>query len=155
MDGGGAEDAAMTIKQISLFMENKPGRLAAACKVLRDGGINIVTLSLADTMEFGIVRMVVDDWEAARKALEEAHFAVNVHDVVAAAVRDEPGGMAEILDVIEAAGVNIEYMYAFTARHGEEAVLVFRFDDNAKAQEALAAAGREIISPTELLARKR
>ena len=144
----------MTIKQISLFMENKPGRLAAACKILRDAKINIVTLSLADTQQFGIVRMIVEDWARAKEALEQAHFAVNVHDVIAASVRDEPGGMAEILDVVEAAGVNIEYMYAFAARHGEEAVLVFRFDNLAKAEEALTAAGRDVISPVELFSQK-
>ena len=144
----------MTIKQISLFMENKPGRLAAACKILRDAKINIVTLSLADTQQFGIVRLIVEDWERAKDALEKAHFAVNVHDVIAASVRDEPGGMAEILDVVEAAGVNIEYMYAFAARHGEEAILVFRFDDLDKAEKALTAAGRDVISPLELFSRK-
>ena len=144
----------MTIKQISLFMENKPGRLAAACKILRDAKINIVTLSLADTQQFGIVRLIVEDWERAKEVLEKAHFAVNVHDVIAASVRDEPGGMAEILDIVEAAGVNIEYMYAFAARHGEEAVLVFRFDNLAKAEEALTAAGRDIIAPVEIFSRK-
>ncbi len=144
----------MTIKQISLFMENKPGRLAAACKILRDAKINIVTLSLADTQQFGIVRLIVEDWERAKDALEKAHFAVNVHDVIAASVRDEPGGMAEILDIVEAAGVNIEYMYAFAARHGEEAILVFRFDDLDKAEKALTAAGRDVISPLELFSRK-
>ncbi len=144
----------MTIKQISLFMENKPGRLAAACKILRDAKINIVTLSLADTQQFGIVRLIVEDWERAKDALEKAHFAVNVHDVIAASVRDEPGGMAEILDIVEAAGVNIEYMYAFAARHGEEAILVFRFDDLAKAEKALTAAGRDVISPLELFSHK-
>ena len=95
----------MTIKQISLFMENKPGRLAAACKILRDAKINIVTLSLADTQQFGIVRLIVEDWERAKDALEKAHFAVNVHDVIAASVRDEPGGMAELLDIVEALDV--------------------------------------------------
>ena len=136
----------MTIKQISLFMENKPGRLAAACKTLRDAKINIVTLSLADTQQFGIVRLIVEDWERAKDVLEKAHFAVNVHD--------EPGGMAELLDIVEAAGVNIEYMYAFAARHGEEAILVFRFDNLAKAEQALTAAGRDVISPLELFSRK-
>ena len=144
----------MTIKQISLFMENKPGRLAAACKILRDAKINIVTLSLADTQQFGIVRLIVEDWERAKDALEKAHFAVNVHDVIAASVRDEPSGMAELLDIVEAAGVNIEYMYAFAARHGEEAILVFRFDDLDKAEKALTAAGRDVISPLELFSRK-
>lgn len=144
----------MAIKQISLFMENKPGRLAAACKILRDAKINIFTLSLADTQQFGIVRLIVEEWERAKTVLEEAHFAVNVHDVIAASVRDEPGGMAEILDIVDAAGVNIEYMYAFTARHGEEAVLIFRFNDTMKAEEALAAAGRAVVSPLELFGNK-
>lgn len=144
----------MAIKQISLFMENKPGRLAAACKILRDAKINIFTLSLADTQQFGIVRLIVEEWERAKTVLEEAHFAVNVHDVIAASVRDEPGGMAEILDIVDAAGVNIEYMYAFTARHGEEAVLIFRFNDTMKAEEALAAAGRAVVSPAELFDNK-
>lgn len=145
----------MTIKQISLFMENKPGRLAAACKALRDAGINILTLTLADTNDFGIVRLIIEDWQRAKSVLEAASFAVNVHDVVAAAVRDEPGGMAEILSIVNNAGVNIEYMYAFTSRHGEEAVVIFRFDDAAKAQEALKAAGRDIISPAELFSQEK
>ena len=144
----------MTIKQISLFLENKPGHLASICKALADAKINIVTLSLADTQQFGIVRLIVEDWERAKDVLEKAHFAVNVHDVIAASVRDEPGGMAELLDIVEAAGVNIEYMYAFAARHGEEAILVFRFDDLAKAEKALTAAGRDVISPLELFSRK-
>lgn len=140
----------MTIKQISLFLENKPGRLGQACKALRDNGVNIITLSLADTQQFGIVRMIVDDWEKARDILEADGQGVNVRDVVAATVRDEPGGMAEILDVIEAAGVNIEYMYAFTFRSGQEAVLIFRFDDPAKAEKALDAAGRKVIDAIAL-----
>ena len=144
----------MTNKQLSVFLENKPGKLAGMMKALADAGVNIVTLSLADTQQFGIVRLIVEDWERAKDALEQAHVAVNVHDVIAASVRDEPGGMAEILDVVEAAGVNIEYMYAFAARHGEEAILVFRFDDLAKAEKALTAAGRDVISPLELFSHK-
>jgi hypothetical protein len=140
----------MTIKQISLFLENKPGHLGAICRTLADANINIVTLSLADTQKFGIVRLIVEEWERARTILEKAGYIVNVRDVVAAMVRDEPGGMAVLLDVIHAAGVNIEYMYAFAFRRGEEAVLVFRFDDPEKAVFALKAAGLNVLGSVDL-----
>jgi hypothetical protein len=140
----------MTIKQLSLFLENKPGRLNAICRVLAEARLNIVTLSLADTQQFGIVRLIVEDWQRAQAALEAAGFVVNVRDVVAATVRDEPGGMAQVLDLVQEAGVNIEYMYAFTFRHGREAVLVFRFDQPGKAVDALRRAGRDVLGPVEL-----
>lgn len=141
----------MTIKQISLFIENKPGHLGAICQTLTDAGINIVTLSLADTQQFGIVRLIVADWEKARDVLAKAGFVVNVRDVLAVAVRDEPGGMTELLDILGKGGVNIEYMYAFAAHLGEEAVLVFRFDDLEKAEKILADAGRTILDPGTIL----
>ncbi|MDD5704622.1 MAG: amino acid-binding protein [Kiritimatiellae bacterium] len=140
----------MTIKQISLFLENKPGHLNAICRTLADAKINIVTLSLADTQQFGIVRLIVEQWQRAQQVLEAAGYVVNVRDVVAATVRDEPGGMAQILDLIQAAGVNIEYMYAFTFKHGREAVLVFRFDQPDKAVAALKQAGRDVLSSVDL-----
>lgn len=141
----------MTIKQISLFIENKPGHLASICKCLADAKINIVTLSLADTQQFGIVRLIVDDSEKAEQTLKAAGMAVNVRDVLAVGVRDEPGGMMALLDIIEKAGVNIEYMYAFAAHIGKEAVLVFRFDDSAKAEAALAAAGVQVLAQADVL----
>ena len=140
----------MTIKQLSLFLENKPGHLGAICRTLADARINIVTLSLADTQQFGIVRLIVEEWERAQKILDQAGYIVNVRDVVAATVRDEPGGMAALLDVIHAAGVNIEYMYAFAFRRGEEAVLVFRFDNAEKAVAALKAAGLNVLGSVDL-----
>ena len=140
----------MTIKQISLFLENKPGHLGAICRTLAEAKINIVTLSLADTQQFGIVRLIVEEWERAQKILDQAGYIVNVRDVVAATVRDEPGGMAALLDVIHAAGVNIEYMYAFAFRRGEEAVLVFRFDNAEKAVAALKAAGLNVLGSVDL-----
>ncbi len=140
----------MTIKQISLFLENKPGHLASICQALQDAGINIVTLSLADTHDFGIVRLIVDDADKAKAALSEAGFVVNVRDVLAVAVRDEPGGMKELLDIIGDAGVNIEYMYAFAQKLDNDAVIVLRLDNSAKAEEALAKAGRTIIDPVSL-----
>ena len=143
----------MKIQQISLFLENKPGHLNAICRTLAEAGINIVTLSLADTQQFGIVRLIVEEWQKAKEVLEGAGYVVNVREVVAAAVADRPGGMAEILDVIGKAGVNIEYMYAFTFRHGQEAVLVFRFDNPDRAIEALKTAGRDVLDAVSLFSK--
>ncbi len=145
----------MKINQISLFLENKPGHLNAICRTLSEKGINIVTLSLADTQQFGIVRLIVEDWQRAKDALEAAGHIVNVREVVAATVADRPGGMAEILDVIGQAGVNIEYMYAFTFRHGREAVLVFRFDEPDRAIAALKSAGRNVLDAVSLFSEAR
>jgi hypothetical protein len=145
----------MKIKQISLFLENKPGHLNAICRTLADAGINIVTLSLADTQQFGIVRLIVEEWQKAKEILEAAGYVVNVREVVAAAVADRPGGMTEILDIIGKASVNIEYMYAFTFRHGKEAVLVFRFDNPDRAIEALTAAGRDVLDAVALFSKSK
>lgn len=139
-----------TIHQISLFLENKPGHLNAICRALSDSDINIVTLSLADTQQFGIVRLIVKEWEKAKQVLEKAGHIVNVREVVAVAVPDKPGGMGLTLDIISAAGVNIEYMYAFTMRCNAEAVLIFRFDDCSRAIEALAKAGRKVLDSETL-----
>ena len=135
----------MTINQISVFLENRPGQLAGICRTLADAGISIVTLSLADTAEFGIVRMIVDDHAKAREVLKAAGHVANVREVVAVTVPDRPGGMAEILDVLDTAKVDIEYSYAFAFHHGEKAVLVFRFDDNENACRALAEAGHDVL----------
>ena len=140
----------MKIHQISLFLENKPGHLNAICRTLAEAQINIVTLSLADTQQFGIVRLIVEEWQKAKDVLEQAGYVVNVREVVAATVADKPGGMAEVLDIIGKAGVNIEYMYAFAFRHGAEAVLVFRFDNPDRAIEALKAAGRDVLDAVTL-----
>jgi hypothetical protein len=119
----------MKINQLSVFLENKPGRLSEPCKVLAKAGINISTLSLADTQQFGIMRLIVGEWPKAKAALEAAGCVVNVTEVVATEVADRPGGLADILDIIEQAHINIEYMYAFTFRSQDKAILVFRFDD--------------------------
>jgi len=141
----------MKINQISLFLENKPGHLNAICRTLAAAQINIVTLSLADTQQFGIVRLIVEEWQKAKAVLEQAGYVVNVREVVAAAVPDKPGGMAEILDVVGQAGVNIEYMYAFAFRHGAEAVLVFRFDNPDGAIKVLQSKGVPVLSSDSVL----
>jgi hypothetical protein len=127
----------MTVQQISIFLENRPGQLAAICRTLAKAGVNIVTLSLADTADFGIVRMIVDDHVRGAKVLADAGFAVRETEVVTATVRNDPGGMAELMEKFDAAGVDIEYSYAYALGNGKEAILVFRFKDNAKALAAL------------------
>ena len=143
----------MKIHQLSVFLENKPGRLSEPCKVLANAGINILTLSLADTQQFGILRVIVRDWAQAKKELEAAGCVVNITEVVATEVEDRPGGLASILKTIEEAGINIEYMYAFTFRSGDRAVLVFRFDDPDAAVKLLQAKSINVIGPVELYER--
>ncbi len=140
----------MKINQLSLFLENKPGHLKSACKALADAGINILTLSLADTQQFGILRLIVHDWQKAKSVLEGAGGVVNVTEVVATEVSDRPGGLAEVLDIIDAGELNIEYMYAFTFRRDDQAVLVFRFDDADGAVKTLQEAGVKVIGSKEL-----
>ena len=140
----------MRIRQISIFLENKPGQLSAICRDLADAGINIATLSLADTADFGIVRMIVDDHSRAESVLGGKGHVVNVREVIAVCVPDRPGGMAEVMQVLDKAGVNIEYSYAFAFHRGEKAVLVFRFSDNDKAERALKAAGYTTLGEDEV-----
>ena len=140
----------MRIRQISIFLENRPGQLSTICRDLADAGINIATLSLADTADFGIVRMIVDDHEKAKFVLAEKGHVVNVREVIAVCVPDRPGGMAEVMQVLDKAGVNIEYSYAFAFHKGEKAVLVFRFSDNNKAESALKAAGYTTLGENEV-----
>lgn len=127
----------MIIRQISIFLENKPGQLAGICRALAKAEVNIATLSLADSADFGIVRMIVDDHVKGARVLTEAGFAVRETEVVTVTVPDRPGGMAELMEKIDRAGLDVKYSYAYALGHGEKAILVFRFNDNAKAEEAL------------------
>ena len=140
----------MKIQQLSLFLENKPGHLKSICETLADAGINIETLSLADTQQFGILRVITRNWEAARDCLEKAGFVVNVSEVVATEVEDRPGGMTAILDALEEGGINIEYMYAFTYKHGDKAVIILRLDNPDKAVELLEKKGNSVLDSVEL-----
>jgi hypothetical protein len=140
----------MKIHQLSVFLENKPGRLSEPCKVLANNGISIMTLSLADTQQFGILRLIVRDWQKAKKALEEAGCIVKVTEVVAIEVEDHPGGLAHVLSSIEESAINIEYMYAFTFRSEDKAVIVFRFDNPDAAIEYLKTHNINVIGGVEL-----
>lgn len=139
----------MKVRQLSLFLENKPGALSRPIHLLAKARLNILTLSLADTQQFGILRLVVRDWEKAKRLLEKDGLVVKVTDMVAIEVADEPGGLAKILVVLEKAGVNLEYMYGFTLKKEGKGVLAFRFDDPDRAIDALAKKG---ISPVESVA---
>lgn len=140
----------MKINQLSVFLENKPGRLSEPCRTLAKAGINILTLSLADTQQFGIMRLIVKEPEKAKSILTQAGYVVKATEVVAAEIEDRPGGLAEILDAIEVGDINIEYMYAFTFGRKDKAVLVFRFDDPDKAIDVLQAKGVNVIGGVEL-----
>ncbi len=140
----------MKLNQLSVFLENKPGRLSHPCQILADAGINILTLSLADTHQFGILRLIVRDWQTARDVLAKAGAVVKVTEVVAVEVADKPGGLAHILETLEQLKVNIEYMYAFTFRSQDKAVLVFRFEDPDTAITMLQGKGVSVIDGVEL-----
>lgn len=143
----------MKIQQLSLFLENKPGHLSAICRALSRANLNIVTLSLADTQQFGILRLIIADWEKAKEVLEAKGFVVNVTEVVATEVDDKPGGLADILQTIEENKINIEYMYAFTFRRGNRAVLIFRFDNPDAAVKLLQSKGKNVLGSIELFER--
>ncbi len=143
----------MKIHQLSLFLENKPNQLSEPCRLLAEAGVDIRTLTLADTEQFGILRLIVSDWERGAKVLQEAGYVVNVTQVVAVEVPDRPGGLVELLEVFRKTEINIEYMYAFTFGHGETAVLIFRFDNPDVAIERLQAAGVSLVGSSELYKR--
>lgn len=140
----------MKIHQLSVFVENSPGHLRAPCQALADAGISLETLSLADTKQYGILRLIIRDWQRAKAILDAAGFVTNVVEVLAIEVSDQPGGLADVLRVIEQAGINVEYMYAFTEKRGDKAVLIFRFEDADAAIEALKNSEVHVIGNVDL-----
>jgi hypothetical protein len=143
----------MKLHQLSLFLENKPGALTRPCQLLAKAGLNILTLSVADTQQFGILRLVVREWEQARQILEKGGCVVKVTDVVAIEVPDQPGGLVAILQALEQVGVNVEYMYAFTMKRENKGILVFRFDKPDAAIDVLQAKSFNVIDSVELYER--
>jgi hypothetical protein len=143
----------MTLKQLSVFLENKPGALSAPCRALAEAGVNIQTFSLADTQQFGILRLVVDEPERAQQVLEQQGWVVKVNDVVALEVPDRPGGLAQMLEILERARINVEYVYAFTAKHQGQGLMLFRFNDPAAAVKALQANQINVVGSVELFQR--
>ena len=141
----------MKIQQVSLFAENKPGHIAAPIRLLAQEGIDIRSLYLADTQQYGILRMIVSDWEKAAAILQSQGFTVKVTEVLAVEVADRPGGLADILENLDGTGINIEYMYAFPNACDNRAILIFRFSDPDAAIARLQAAGVNLLPSDELL----
>jgi len=140
----------MKVEQISVFVENTSGRLADVADVLAKGGINIRALALADTADFGILRLIVDESERAKRILKEGGFTVGKTEVVAVEVPDRPGGLAGILASLRGKAINVEYMYAFVRKSGQNAVVIFRFDEIDKAIETLQKAGVRVLAGEEV-----
>ncbi|HQG32568.1 MAG TPA: ACT domain-containing protein [Deltaproteobacteria bacterium] len=135
----------MKVEQISIFLENKPGGLSSVTRAIKDAQINIRALSLADTSDFGILRLIVDNVAKAKEVLNAAGFAVGKTHVVAVEVPDRPGGLHSILEALTAEGINVEYMYAFVERSGENAVIIFRFDSTDSAIDVLLKGGFKVL----------
>jgi hypothetical protein len=131
----------MSVKQISLFLENKKGRLAEVTRTLSREKINIRALSLADTSDFGVLRIIVDDPQKCLSTLKANGFVAQVTDVVAVEVEDRPGGLARVLDALDKEGVNVEYMYAYVEKRKENAIVICRIDDRERALQVLEKAG--------------
>jgi hypothetical protein len=140
----------MKVNQISIFLENKPGGLELVTRVLKDADINIRALSLADTSDFGILRLIVNDTDTAEKALQDNGFTVRRTSVVAIEIPDRPGGLHSIMEAISGKGVNVEYTYAFVERSGENAIIIFRFDKTDEAINVLVEKGFTVLPGEKL-----
>ncbi len=138
------------VKQISIFLENRAGRIYDVCNILGKNGINIRALSVADTSDFGILRLILDNPNKAISLLKEAKFTVSLTDVVAIEISDKPGGLAEILKIFDENSINVEYMYAFLAKIPEKAILIFRFDNTEEVIEKLKKKNVKLISSEDL-----
>jgi hypothetical protein len=136
----------MKVEQISIFLENKPGGLSEVTRILKENNINIRALSLADTTDFGILRLIVNDVEKAKEKLKAAGLSVGRTTVVALEVPDTPGGLNGILEALSKESINVEYMYAFIQSSGKNAVIIFRFDNTDRAIEILSGAGFNVLS---------
>ena len=140
----------MKITQISVFLENRKGRLYDVCSLLGENDVNIRALTIAETESFGVLRIVVDKSEAAIQLLQDNGFVANFTDVVAIEVGDRPGGLAAVLKIFSDNDVNIEYMYGFVEKFSDKALLVFRFEDTDFAQQILAKNSISVVTKQEI-----
>ena len=140
----------MLVKQVSIFVENKEGKIADVLKILAKENINISALSLADTTNFGILRLIVDDPKKAKNILQLEDMIVKINEILAVGINDEPGGLAKVLDILAKANVQIEYMYAFTGHNKEYATVVFKTNDLEKAYDCLKINDIPLISAEEI-----
>jgi hypothetical protein len=141
----------MKVKQISVFLENRRGRLAEVTQVLGENNLNIRALSLADTSDFGVLRMIIDYPDRAYMVLKEKHCTVRETDVIALEVADQPGGLAGVLKILSENNINVEYLYAFPERESvDKAIMVFKFDDVDGAIEVMQQHGINIMEPSKV-----
>ena len=140
----------MAIQQLTVFVENRQGAMVSITETLSKNNINIRALSIAETEDFGILRLIVNDKESAQKTLADADYLIKVTDVVGVKIGDEPGKLAAALGVLDKAGINVEYLYAFMARTEKHAYVVLRVEDNAQAESALEAAGFHLITEADV-----
>ena len=140
----------MAIKQLTVFVENKKGTVVTVTDILSKNNINLRALSIAETQDFGILRLIVNDETAAEKVLTENGFLIKVVDIVGVKIGDEPGKLTAALSVLDKADINVEYLYAFMARTEKHAYVVLRVEDNAAAEKALTEAGFHMISEADV-----
>lgn len=140
----------MVVKQISIFLENKSGRLAEVTKILGEKNIDISALSIADTTHFGILRLIVNKPEAAEEVLKENGFTVSITSVIAIGVQDKPGGLAKALEALDSDNIGIEYMYAFVSKKEDEALVILRVEDPDRAVEALKGSGINVLTSNQV-----
>lgn len=140
----------MAIKQLTVFVQNRQGALVSVTNALAENNVNIRALSIAETQDFGILRLIVDDLDCAVKTLTESGCLIKVIDVVGVKIGDQPGKLTAALDVLNKAGINAEYLYAFLARTERHAYVVIRVEDNAVAEAALEASGFHLISDEDV-----
>ncbi|MDX1359003.1 MAG: hypothetical protein R3232_09250 [Clostridia bacterium] len=140
----------MLVKQISVFLENKEGRVAQVTKILSEADINIRALSIADTTEFGILRLIVDKPEDAEKSLRDEGFTVSITEVIAISIEDEPGGLAKALEVLHRDKISVEYIYAFISKTSHKANVILRVEDCDRAIETLTEGGFLVLKASEV-----
>jgi len=144
----------MYIRQISVFIENRKGRLAEFCRLLGDNGIDMIAITIADTTSFGILRAIVNDTDKAVKVLRDANYAVTITEVLAVAIDDKPGGLAVALEKLRDAGISVEYLYSFVRHIGDKCAILFRVDDPALAVKVFSESGIRLLSYEEVISYK-
>ena len=140
----------LAIKQLTVFIQNKKGTVVSVTDILSKNNINLRALSIAETQDFGILRLIVNDEKAAEAVLTENGYLIKVIDVVGVKIGDEPGKLTAALDVLDKADINVEYLYAFMARTEKHAYVVLRVEDNAVAEKVLTDAGFKMISEADI-----
>ena len=140
----------MAIRQLTIFVQNRQGAIVSITEALAANQVNIRALSIAETEDFGILRLIVNDEETAQKTLSDAGYLIKVTEVVGVKIGDAPGKLTGALEVLDKAGINLEYLYAFMARTEKHAYVVLRVEDNAVAEAALEAAGYHLITDADI-----